>query len=285
MTACSVTECDRPTKAYGMCNMHYLRWKKYGDPSVVRVERSRRQWTERDLFQLEDLLAQGLSDAVIAKRLGCTPEAVNLARKRHGLRSRSALLLSSREIARRLGIGCAKTVTRWIEAGWLVGKQGPRRGPYRQWQVTELNLWAFMESPDHWHRWDAERIPDPYLREWAIGVRGGVRFLTPGQVAWRLCVGVGAVNDWIRAGLLPAVRNGNWLVRESDLADFTPPGQQSKTGMTHQQWTPEEDARLLSLRATGLTFERVADELGRSLGSVTNRWYRLVAMQEDEAAA
>lgn len=28
---CSVDGCDRPSKARGWCNAHYLRWKRYGD--------------------------------------------------------------------------------------------------------------------------------------------------------------------------------------------------------------------------------------------------------------
>lgn len=28
--------CGKPMKGYGYCNMHYIRWKKYGDPLVCR---------------------------------------------------------------------------------------------------------------------------------------------------------------------------------------------------------------------------------------------------------
>lgn len=267
-----------------MCNTHYLRWRKHGDPLTLRRPRTRVRWTERDLFQLEDLLARGFSDAAIARRLGCTVTALNLARRRHGIRSRSQLLLSAREIANRLGIPCSKTVAHWIAQGWLDGKRGAPRGGNRQWQIREESLWSFMEHPDHWHRWQPERIRDPYLREWAIDVRAGVRFLTPGQVAWRFCVTHNAVNVWIRSGLLPAVRNGNWLIRESDIAGFTPPGQQSKAGMRHQEWTDAEDDRLYALREVGLTFQQISHALGRSLGAVSNRWYRLMAREGEVAA-
>lgn len=192
--------------------------------------RSRWKWSEKDLFLLDDLIAQGYSDDAIACRLRTTVNGVQLARKRYGIKSRTEQLLSCRSVAERLGIGCAKTITRWIESGWLKGKRGTRRGKYRQWQVTELDLWAFMEDPAHWHRWDAERVPDPRLREWAVEVRGGSRFLTLSEVARRCYVEPVTVHRWIKAGLLPVVRNGNHLVPEAALDGFVPPYQRSKRG-------------------------------------------------------
>lgn len=37
MTACNVSGCDRPHRAKGMCRRHYYRWKKHGDPLVVKT--------------------------------------------------------------------------------------------------------------------------------------------------------------------------------------------------------------------------------------------------------
>lgn len=170
-----------------------------------------------------ELLERGWSDERIAAELGTTAIAVNIARKRHGIPSRTATLLSCRAVADRLGIPCSKTITRWIEVDWLRGKHGPVRGPYAQWQVHPDDLTAFLENPEHWHRWHPERIPDPALRSWAADFRRGVRFLTLTEVADRMCVQAGTVHQWIKKGFLPAVRNGNHLVRESDLDAFTLP--------------------------------------------------------------
>ena len=190
--------------------------------------RSRWKWSEKDLFLLDDLIARGVSDEAIAKRLGASVNGIRVARKRYGIRSRTEQLMSSRAVAEMLGVGCAKTITRWIESGWLEGKQGQRRGRHRQWQVTELELWAFMEDPAHWHRWHPERIPDPHLREWAVGLRGGVRYLTLSEVGRRCYVEPHTVHQWISKGLLPAVRNGNHLVPESALDGFVVPSQRTR---------------------------------------------------------
>lgn len=32
--ACSVDDCDRPSRSAGMCTMHYSRWSKHGDPLI-----------------------------------------------------------------------------------------------------------------------------------------------------------------------------------------------------------------------------------------------------------
>ena len=33
---CSVNDCDNSSEKRGMCGKHYFRWRKYGDPLVVR---------------------------------------------------------------------------------------------------------------------------------------------------------------------------------------------------------------------------------------------------------
>lgn len=223
LSACTVVGCQRPIAGQGYCSLHYQRWRRYGDPTVVRVQRSRRAWTPNELAEIEDLIGQGWSDERLAKRFGCTVNGIRLARKRYGIPSRTEALLNCRVIAERLGIACSKSVARWIQRGWLRGRRGQRRGGNRQWYVTEDALLAFLEDPDHWHRWDPARIVDRDLREWAEELRAGVEFLTLSEVAERTFVQPKTVGQWIDKGWLPAVRHGNRLVRESDLAGFTLP--------------------------------------------------------------
>lgn len=182
-------------------------------------------WTRKRLMQLESLIEEGLGDQSIARKLGTTANGVMIARKRYGLRSRTKSILCCLQIASKLGIGCQKTVTRWIEQGWLVGRRGQRRGGNRQWYVTESALMDFLENPDHWQCWDPNRVVDPDLRDWVLELRNGVRFLSLTEVGRRCFCEPKTVYQWIRKGFIPAVRNGrgNHQVRERDLVGFTPP--------------------------------------------------------------
>jgi hypothetical protein len=248
----------------------------------VGGQRTRWKWSDADVSAISVHLENGRSDEWIAKQLGATATAIRLVRKRRGLQSRTALLYSAQRVARLMGVSCAKTVARWIEEGYLRGRRGQRRGPNRQWYVTEDALLAFIADPAHWHRWEPGRITDEDTRAWATEIRAGVRFLTPGEVAERCFVGVGAVNDWIHKGLLPAVKWGNWWVRERDLEGFVPPGQRSRKGRALRRFTGAEDARLLELRAEGKSWPRIARLLGRSVGAVAQRHRRIA---DDEAVA
>ncbi|HQX61833.1 MAG TPA: hypothetical protein PK593_00090 [Thermomicrobiales bacterium] len=239
------------------------------------------RWTREERSRLDMMLEQGMSYEAIARRLGRSVNAVILARKRSGLRPASRRYLNATQVAGIMGLSCSQIASRWIKRGYLRGKRGPHWGHYRQWQTTEEGLWAFIENESHWHRWEPEHITDLALREWALELRDGVRFLTTGEVAWRCCVDVGTVNGWIHGGVLPAVRRQNWLVRESDLEGFIPPNQRSKVGMTQIRFTPEEDARLWALRDGGATWTEIADALGRNTSSVAGRYQRLA---EREAA-
>lgn len=33
---CAIDGCDRPVKSRGWCSTHYMRWRRNGDPQVVR---------------------------------------------------------------------------------------------------------------------------------------------------------------------------------------------------------------------------------------------------------
>lgn len=239
-------------------------------------------WTSQRLFELAGYLEQGKDDTEIAALMGTSANGVRIARKRNGLRSRTAILLSAQSISKLLGVGCAKTITHWIELGHLKGRRGQVRGPNRQWYVRKEALLAFLEDPDTHHLWQPDRITDSGLRQWAAELWTGP-FLTPGQVADRCFVLHSAVNDWIHRGLLPAVKNGNWWIRESDLEGFVPPNQRSKVGCACRRYGPMEDELLFELRAKGYSYPRIAKHMGRTIGSVYQR-YQLLLQRVDVAA-
>lgn len=234
-----------------------------------------RWWTTQRLFKLAGYLEAGYDDARIASRMGTTANAVQLARKRHGIRSRTELTWSSRRVAELLGIACSKTVVHWITCGYMAGQRGQSRGPNRQWYVRYEEILSFLENPDTHHLWQPERITDSGLRAWATEIWTGP-FLTVGEVAERCFVGIGAVNNWIHKGDIPAVRNGNWLIRESDLDGFTPPNQRDRTGQQQRRFTPDEDALLLSLRSGGMSWPGIARHVNRTVSSVYQRHHLLV---------
>ena len=236
--------------------------------------RSRKRWTEDELLQLEQLIGRGLSDEAIGKRLGATAVAVNIARKRHGIAPRGRVLLTARTVAARLGVGCSKTIAWWIKQGWLQGRKGQRCGKNRMWYVSEDALQEFLEDERYWHLWDPARITDSDWRTWAYHQRT-VRFLTTREVGDRFAVCHSTVHDWIQRGLLPAVRHGNWLIREIDLAGFVPPCERPKTGLRLKRYSANEDRWLRYLLRQGSTVEEIAGTLERNSGSIYGRLARL----------
>lgn len=184
-----------------------------------------RFWSRQRLWKLASFLEDGLTDAQIAKKLGTTANAVNLARKRHGIPSRTELLLSAREAAKLLGFGCPKKVVWLIEIGAIQGRLGQRRGANRQWYVTRDAILTYLEHEPTWPTYDPAKITDPVMRDWATEIRNGVRYLSLTEVAERTFVEPPTVHQWIKKGYLRAERigRGNHVVREDALADFKRP--------------------------------------------------------------
>ncbi len=221
----------------------------------------RNNWTREEELRLAEMLDNHRPYAEIAAVLGRTVTAIRLRCKRRGLPALSkAGGMTINKTARLLGVPCAKTVTRWCNEGWLrshdVGMQ-LRCGRVR---VVEMDdLLGFLEKPKYWHLWEPERITDSGIREWAIEMRQGVRFLTAGEVAKRLCYSMHWVNELIRRGKIRAVRRGNWLVRECDCRHPEP---QSSKGRKRAPGLTEAECRIVR-RYWG---KRPAAEITRLLG-------------------
>lgn len=175
-----------------------------------------RHWTPEEVFLLEEMITAGYSYKAIAERLGRTESAVWQKRLAEGIPGARKMNMSARALARLLGVHKAD-VTSWVRRGWLRARR--RHG---LWSISEQALLAFLENPQHWPLWEPERITDPGLREWALEIRRE-RYLTPKQVAARLHYSGNAVRNWIRDGLLPAVKRGRWYIPESALDGFVPP--------------------------------------------------------------
>jgi hypothetical protein len=174
-----------------------------------------RRWTPPRLFRLAGELERGHADAAIAAALGTTVAAVKVARCRYGIPSRTACSFSAISVARLLGVPHER-VRWWLRDGFLAGRLAGPRGPNRQWRIDEAAVWAFCEDPRYWGLWDPHAIPDPALRDWAVGVRddrAGERWLTPEEAAPRFCVEAKTLRRWLAEGRLPAIKCSRfWFV-------------------------------------------------------------------------
>jgi hypothetical protein len=191
-------------------------------------------WSWDEELKLIDLVEQGYGYDALAKRMQRTRTAIVLKCKRLGVRVTTTLAtLSARDVALLLGKGCAKSVVRWIHLGWLKGRNAGGAGHKALWRVQWDDLTAFMANHNTWMAWDAERVTDPALREWALELRqaAGGEWLTIGQVATRFCVDHAAVNQWVHKGFLPAVDYGNWWFWSADIEGWLPPCERSKAGI------------------------------------------------------
>lgn len=242
----------------------------------------RRNWTPAELLELQELLSHGLTDDRIAHSLGRTALAIRLARKRHGIVGRRQLFLTTRGVAKAIGVRCSKTVAKWIRRGWLRARKGQQVGPHHEYYVAREALYDFLQDRRYWHVWRPDRIEDPEIKDWAAE-RRLERYLRPGEVAARLCVHQHAVNQWIHKGLLPAYRWGNWWLKESDVEAFRLPCERSRKGMIERRWTPQERLRLWAFRNAGCSWKQIGEALGRSVGSVSSAWRRFYKTESPES--
>lgn len=207
-----------------------------------------RAWSATDIDLLINLVETGHGYDAIARRLKRTRVAVVLKCRRIGIRvTTTPATLAARDVAQLLGIGCAKTIVQWIGHGWLKARNAGGKGSKALWRIQWDDLIAFLECSDHWMAWWPERMTNDGLREWARELRaGGPHWLTPGQVAERFGVCRAVPETWLKKGLLPAVRYGNWWFRESDLVGFVVPIDRPRNTELHPGSIPYRLLRLLT---------------------------------------
>lgn len=185
------------------------------------------RWTGMEEHKLRDLIEAGHGYTTCARRLKRTRVAIVLKVRRRAIPgvTKTRATLSARDAARVLGLGCAKTVTRWIAEGVLPARNAGMHRPL--WRIDWDDLLTYLTHRYRWMTWHPDTITDLALREWAQELRAEPgQWLTPGQVAKRLHIGTAAVNAWIHKGSLPAVRYGNWWIWSECLVGFRVPGDQ-----------------------------------------------------------
>lgn len=189
-------------------------------------------WTPLDLERLERLIELGYSYDAIGRRLGRSRNAVVIKAKRRGVGLlRTTQAMTAGEVARLLGIGCSKTITRWIGDGWLKARNGGQ-SDHPIWRIQHLDLLTFLECSDYWMAWEPAQITDPGIRGWTEELRRGQpRWLTPGEAGQRCGVSARAVYRWIAMGYMPSKRYGNHWILESDLEGWVLPCERSRVGI------------------------------------------------------
>jgi excisionase family DNA binding protein len=232
----------------------------------------RHNWTREEERRLGDLMCEYHSYAEIAAELGRSVWAIRLRAKRVlGLALSKAGGHTVNVTARLLGVD-SHVVKRWCDRGWLKWHDiGMQVYSGRVRLVGHDELLDFLEDEGHWHLYEPGKITDSGMREWAIEMRAGVRFLTTGQVGKRLGLSDAAVNDHIHRGSLRAVKRGsNWLVRECDVRYPEP-----RTTKGQRRPPPFSEAEHAKVRHWWGRYPatEIAQRLGRGNGSI----YRVAA--------
>lgn len=233
------------------------------------LSHANRPWTADERRYLRRH-ARSRSVREIAAVLGRTPSAVHIRRTRAGLGSPrgNPEHVTARDVTRLLGVGCSKTVHRWMDSGMLPSRY---ESYDRVWRVTSPHsLTRFAVNPANWVHFDPDAVTDPRLRR-LIALRRerwGDEWWTTGQAAaWHAeqrgePIACSTIHDYISAGRLPAVRSGNWYVRKScamTLELYTGKGRYNAMtagpNVAQRQW-------LILCRAVGLTQGAAAELCG-----------------------
>lgn len=211
---------------------------KYHRMALGLGRRKPPRWTPSEELRLIELLEAHKTYREIGKDLGRTEVAIIVRCHRMGFFLTTTNGRTVNAVAGLMGVE-HDAVRWWVREGWLKAHRTDMRvhAGYVT-MVEDDDLLAFLENPEHWHIWEPERIREYALREWATEMRAGVRYLTVGEAAQRMYVTANCVNQMIHDGRLPAVRWGNWRIREEDAVYPEPPSRKRRPRAV--PWTEQE---------------------------------------------
>lgn len=168
--------------------------------------------------------------AEIAQHLGRTANAVHTRASLLGIcwmrpmAGRNHTGFTANEVARLLGIPCMKTVTDWIEKGYLEAtRRAPRMesGPRLAYRVYPESLRVFLR--DYPWLYDWRRVQDKGWRAYVERLPHE-EWIGTGQAAALLFLTVEGVALSIRKGDLRAEKVGaNWVIPLSAIKAYVPP--------------------------------------------------------------
>lgn len=224
-------------------------------------------WTPNERWQIEDLLHQGYTYEQIAARMKRPVMAVKIKLHRRKLSYRRVQgVYSCVGVARLLGVPQSQTVAGWIARGWLKARH--TTGVHKaRWRINEWDLLQMLERRDTWMAWDADRITEPGLRDWARDMRAVGRWVMTSEVARRFHVSIDSVNYWARQGLLDTVKyNSYHWIWEADLDSFVPPCDRPRG--PGRSLTTEETVAVRHAVAGGATYQSQAQQYEVSVSQI-----------------
>lgn len=192
----------------------------------AKPARSQKCWSPEELEYLSEHYGL-MSDAALAHYLQRSENAIVLAarKKLHGQRKKDNFYTAA-ELARVLGISCAKRVVSWVEQRWLNGRKSPiRQGLYHVWLFTEETIVECLRR----RPWlvDFKKMERSYFRSVAIEEWERDPWYTCIQAAPMLSVKtIDTVHRYIYLGWLPAEKKpggphqGVWIIRRSAVQAF-----------------------------------------------------------------
>lgn len=205
----------------------YMRRRLHRQGRITLVSHGNRTWTREENSRLEELLEAGYGYEEIGRRLhrptiGVYQQAV----ARSMTITCTGTTLGVKECARLVGV-TERVIAFWMHQGWLPAINATPNKRYAYWRITHEALEQFLQQPDCFMAWDAERITDPILRAWAIQIRSRhPHWLTTAEVGSRLFLAQNSVLHRIVRGELPATQyRRRWYVRECDIETFVIPSE------------------------------------------------------------
>ena len=190
-----------------------------------RYERAGKNWTPEELDYLGSKYGL-ISDRSICQHLQRSPNALRIAALRKLDSNRKMNFYTATELAKVLGIPCAKTLIAWVEARWLKARRSVvQAGGYRAWKFLDKNIEAFLHNKP-W-LFNPEKMPRHYFRS--------IVQAEYDKDPWYRCIEAApllgvktddAVQRYIFNGWLPAEKKpggpwqGVWIIRRSSIEHF-----------------------------------------------------------------
>jgi len=129
-TVCSIKECGRNCHGQGLCPMHYHRWQRYGDPSVVRK------------VNLCDLAGQTFERLTVLRKVVARNES-SRTRWHCICECGKKCIITTHELRSRHTRSCGCLRRELDMRGGARVTHGATRGPRRR---SEYGIWAGMKD-------------------------------------------------------------------------------------------------------------------------------------------